>query len=86
MIVNLIRDTVDNHSAGLPFRWSIPEPLDLEAVRLKRDEGTVALYKRFSTRADEGNAMMSRRIHNVHRNAMRVRTAIISMTSNAGAN
>ena len=72
-IENLIRHNIENHRAGLPFRWRIHEALDVEAVFLKREEGTVALHKRFSTRADEGNSMISRRIHNVRRSAMRVR-------------
>ena len=79
IITKSICDAVENHSAGLPFRWRIPDPLDLEAVCLKREEGTIALHKRFSTRADEGTSMISQRIHNVRTNAMRVRTAMISV-------
>lgn len=72
---NLSCHIVEKQSAGLPFRWRIPEPLDVEAVCLKREEGTVALHKRFSIREDEGTSMISRRIHNVRSSAMRVRPA-----------
>ena len=74
IIVDLISNTVDDHSAHVPFRWRIPFPLDVEAVCLKREEETVALHKKFSNRADEGTAIISQRIHNVRRSAIRVRT------------
>lgn len=73
LVASLLSDAMEERNKGIPFYWKIHRSLDFETVVLKREDDTIALHNRFSTRAGEGAAMISQRIHHVRKEAMRVR-------------
>lgn len=73
LVASLLSDAMEERNKGIFFYWKIHRSLDFETVVLKREDDTIALHNRFSTRAGEGAAMISQRIHHVRKEAMRVR-------------
>ena len=73
VLTELLSDAMEKSVRCVLPCWKFYRSLDMETVFLKREEDTLALHKRFSTRAGEGAAVISQRIDNVRKEAMKVR-------------
>lgn len=73
LMVGLSLIAMEEHTRGIHSCGKIHRILDFETVFLKREEETLALHNRFSTRAGEGAATISQRINLVRKEAMKVR-------------
>lgn len=73
MMAGSYSNALEEHTRGVFLLGKIHRCLPFEIVFLKREEETIALHNKFSARVGEGAAMISQRIDQVRKAAMRVR-------------
>lgn len=73
MMAGSYSNALEEHTRGVLLLGKIHKCLPFEIVFLKREEETTALHNKFSARAGEGAAVISQRIDQVRKAAMRVR-------------